>query len=273
VTLAAVTFDLWHTLIKLPPAVEDRYIESQEETLSVILEAAPSVGRSKRGPFVRPKEAAHLAFASAVGRNGQGSPVSALALYAADLAGRKANSELWVRSIEALVQEQPFEEVPGARSQLKRLKAEGYRTAVISNIVGETGKSVRKVMERLDMARFIDSWALSEELPWAKPSPEIFWKALEPLDTPPSDAVHIGDLGSDIYGARAAGFRSPVQFLGAREYGPLYATLCRTSDAIDPPPEHVITSWDELPPLLESLFSDRKSLSGQAPNRRKPRRN
>ncbi len=109
-------------------------------------------------------------------------------------------------------------------------------------------------MERLDLARFIDSWALSDELPWAKPSPEIFWKALEPLAVPPAEAVHIGDLGSDVQGARAAGFRGSVLFLGARAYGPRYASLCRTEDPIDPPPDYVLSSWDELPSLLDSAF-------------------
>jgi FMN phosphatase YigB (HAD superfamily) len=94
-------------------------------------------------------------------------------------------------------------------------------------------------------------------LPWAKPSPEIFWRALEPLATLPSDAVHIGDMSGDVLGARAAGFRGAILFVGARTYGPKYAALCHTGAAIDPPPEHVLSQWNELPALLDSLFAPR----------------
>jgi FMN phosphatase YigB (HAD superfamily) len=266
--LAAVTFDLWHTLIKLSPLVEDRYVQSQERVLAEVVRTSGSTGGPKRGRLVGPEEAAHLALTNAMGQVGKGSPVADIARDAARRAGRVADPERWVQAVEALVEAQPFEEVPGARAQLRRLKEEGYRTAVVSNIVGETGRSVRRVMERLDMARFIDSWALSEELPWAKPAPEIFWRALEPLSTPASEAVHIGDLRSDVYGARAAGFRSQVLFLGARDYGPLYASLCHTGDIIDPEPEHVLVSWDELPPLLAALFTDNASKGRHARRRR-----
>lgn len=163
--------------------------------------------------------------------------------------------ELGVRAIEALVDSQPFEEVRGAREQLRRLKSQGFGTAVITNITGETAGSMRRVMERLGLAQYIDSWAFSDELPWAKPSPEIFWRALEPLATLPSDAVHIGDMRGDVQGARAAGFRGAILFVGARAYGPKYAALCHTDAEIDPPPEHVLSQWNELPALLESLFA------------------
>jgi FMN phosphatase YigB (HAD superfamily) len=255
--LSAVTFDLWHTLIQLSPDGEDRYIEDQEATLAEIVGTSPRLVHPGPGPLVEPNVAARLSLSAAMERQGRGSPIADLAREAARRAGREASVERWTRAVEALVDKAPFEEVPGAREQLRRLVDEGYRTAVVSNLVGETGRSMRRVLERLDMARFIDSWAFSEELPWAKPAPEIFWKALEPIATAPSEAVHFGDLGSDVYGARAAGFRCAVLFSGSRAYGTLYAALCRTEDPIVPPPERVLSSWDDLPPLLESLFDGR----------------
>jgi FMN phosphatase YigB (HAD superfamily) len=252
--LAAVTFDLWHTLIQLSPAAEDRYIELQETTLAEILRQSPRIELPNDALILEPAEAARVTLSSAIGRKGEGSPIQQLARVAAMRAGREPRPDRWSQAVEALVADQPFEEVPEARAQLRRLVRQGYRTAVISNLVGEDGRSMRRVMERLDMARYIESWAFSEELPWAKPAPEIFWRALEPLGVVPSNAVHVGDLGSDVHGARAAGFRCAVQFRGARAYGSRYSALCRTDDPIDPPPDRVLSSWDELPRLLASLF-------------------
>jgi HAD superfamily hydrolase (TIGR01549 family) len=255
--LPAVTFDLWHTLILLAPAAEDRYIESQESILEEIVRSSPRLRHRAPGRVVDPAQAARLAFSAAIGQKGRGSAVGNLAVDAAYRAGREADPTRWVRALDALVDEQPFQAVPGARDQLRRLTDEGYRTAVVSNLVGETGGSMRRVMERLDLAQFIESWAFSDELPWAKPAPEIFWRALEPLATSPSEAVHIGDLGIDVHGARAAGFRCSVLFLGARAYGPRYASLCRAGDPIHPPPDRVLSSWNELPSLLDSVFDER----------------
>lgn len=229
-------------------------MESQEATLSELLLGSAMTGQNGLSKFLSPREAAHHAISAAADRKGKGAPLSDLVQDAAHRAGRQIDSGPAVRAMEALVDVQHFEVVPGAREQLQRLKREGIGTAVVSNISGESGRSIRRVMERLDLAQFIDSWALSEELPWAKPSPEIFWRALEPLNALPSEAVHIGDMGTDIYGARAAGFRAAVLFLGARAYGSKYAALCYTSAAIDPPPNHELSHWSELPPLMESLF-------------------
>ncbi|MCI4354159.1 MAG: HAD family hydrolase [Thermoplasmata archaeon] len=248
----AVTFDLWHTLIQLSPADEDRYIRLQESTLADIIEG--SAPDPQRASSLSAVEAVHTAFASAMARRGRGAPIDGLAIEAARLAGRIPAPDRWVAASARLVDGQRFFAVPGARAQLEQLSLAGSRTAVVSNLVGESGRSMRRVLDRLDLSRFIESWALSDELPWAKPAPEIFWHALAPLTTAPSAAVHIGDLASDIQGARAAGFRASVQFVGAREYGPLYAALCRTDDPIEPPPDRVLSSWAGLPSLLEGLF-------------------
>jgi HAD superfamily hydrolase (TIGR01549 family) len=250
-----VTFDIWHTLIQLDPTAEDRYLERQEALLAEIVRSSPTAPRAPGSPApVDPLEAAQRSFSAAVERPGRGSPVVGLAHDAARRAGRIPQPERWLAAIEELVGAQSFEAVPGAADQLDRLRRLGYRVGVVSNLVGETGRSIHRVLDRLGLSRSIESWALSEELPWAKPAPEIFWKALEPLATGPADAVHIGDLGADIDGARAAGFRAAVLFEGARRYGPLYARLCHADRPIDPPPLHRLSRWDELPALLPRLF-------------------
>ncbi len=249
-----VTLDVWHTLVKLAPAREDQYLARQEVALAEVVRSSPRVRRNGPDSAVDPGEAARLAFYAAYHRPGRGSPVVELARDAARRAGRTPRPRQWLRAVAASVAALPFEEVAGARSELQRLRHEGYRTAVVSNLVGETGVSMRAVLRRLDMDRFIESWAFSDELPWAKPAPQIFWRAIAPLGATPTEAVHVGDLGPDVQGARAAGFRGAVLFRGAKEYGPRYSEVCRTNAPIEPPPDLVLDSWKDFPRLLDSLF-------------------
>ena len=253
--MRAVTLDVWHTLVQLSPAAEDLYLEQQVAALAGVVAASPRLPAAElEGPAASPHEAARDAFEAASRLGARGAPVARLAVDAARRAGRVANAARWIEAIERLVEAQPFEAVPGVASALEGLADRGYRTAVVSNLVGETGPCMRRILDRLGLARYIESWAFSEELPWAKPAPEIFWQALAPLETAPSDAIHIGDLASDVLGARAAGFRCAVQFLGARDYGKEYARLCGAHVAIDPPPEAMLEHWSGLPRLLDRVF-------------------
>ena len=249
-----VTFDLWHTLIQLAPAAEDRYLERQEALLADLLRTSPEISDA-RDP-VSPERAARDALAAASRRAGAGTggPVGRVAEDAAERAGRRARPGEWERRVEAVVEDLAFEEVTGARDELADLRSRGYRIAVVSNLVGETGRSMRRVLERLGMARFVESWAFSDELPWAKPAPEIFWEALRSLGASPSDAAHVGDLASDVQGARAAGFRGVLLFRGARAYGDRYAALFRTDEVVDPPADGVLSEWSELSARLSELY-------------------
>jgi FMN phosphatase YigB (HAD superfamily) len=266
-----VTLDVWHTLVKLAPAREDQYLQRQEAALAEVVGSSPRVRSNRPDPEVTPDEAARRAFYAANHRPGRGSPVVELVRDAARRAGRTPRPRQWLRAVEAYVAALPFEEVTGARSVLQRLRHEGYRTAVVSNLVGETGISMRAVLRKLDMDRFIESWAFSDELPWAKPAPQIFWHAIAPLDATPTEAVHVGDLGPDVQGARAAGFRGAVLFRGAKDYGARYSEVCRTNAPIEPPPDLVLDSWSDLPRLLDSLFPATRRRGARPPARGRAR--
>lgn len=73
--MAAVTFDLWHTLIQLSPTSEDCYVENQEIAIAEVLRDSPREAHSARGRLVNPMEAAHLAFSAAVARGGRERPL------------------------------------------------------------------------------------------------------------------------------------------------------------------------------------------------------
>jgi putative hydrolase of the HAD superfamily len=95
--------------------------------------------------------------------------------------------------------------LPEAREALETLRRLGLRLAVVSNSNG----SVARLLEALDLARWLDAVVDSGVVGFEKPDPRIFRAAAEALGVEPAEAVHVGDLYSvDVAGARAAGARA-----------------------------------------------------------------
>ena len=91
---------------------------------------------------------------------------------------------------------------PEAERVLRRLRARGLGTGVVSNSNG----SVRAILEELGLARHLDFVLDSSVVGVEKPDPRIFLMALETARVAPAEAVYVGDLYSvDVLGARGAG--------------------------------------------------------------------
>jgi HAD superfamily hydrolase (TIGR01549 family) len=99
-----------------------------------------------------------------------------------------------------------WEAVPGdVVPALVRLRGGGRRLAVVSNSDG----TVRRVLERLGLARHFTAILDSAEEGIEKPDPRLFRLALERTGGSPEEAVHVGDLYHvDVVGARGAGVRA-----------------------------------------------------------------
>jgi len=96
--------------------------------------------------------------------------------------------------------------IPDMVALARRLRADGVRTAVVSNSEGRLAELLAEIGIADAFEHVIDSGRLGIE----KPDPRIFAHALELLgvarDTP---AVHVGDSWSaDVGGALAAGWRA-----------------------------------------------------------------
>lgn len=91
---------------------------------------------------------------------------------------------------------------PGAVEALRRLRAAGMRTAIVSNF----DSRLRRILEELAITDAFDAVAISAEIGAEKPNPVIFEAACAALDLPPSACVHVGDdRRNDVFGARDAG--------------------------------------------------------------------
>jgi HAD superfamily hydrolase (TIGR01549 family) len=93
---------------------------------------------------------------------------------------------------------------PDALRTIARLRAEGYRIAVIGN------QPARRQAELETIGVRPDAMAMSDALGVAKPNPAFFESALRVMGGPtPADVAYVGDrVDNDVGPARTAGLRS-----------------------------------------------------------------
>ncbi|MEP6864140.1 MAG: HAD-IA family hydrolase [Deltaproteobacteria bacterium] len=131
------------------------------------------------------------------------------------IAGAGAPSDTIGRAVEWLWEQQTAQNLFRAPiadmvALARRLRADGVRTAVISNSEGRLAELLAEIGIADAFEHVIDSGRLGIE----KPDPRIFAHALELLGVAPGQlidtpAVHVGDSWSaDVGGALAAGWRA-----------------------------------------------------------------
>ena len=108
--------------------------------------------------------------------------------------------------------------VPGVRAGLRLLRAYGVRTGVVTNQSGigrgllgadQVYRVNRRVEELLGP---FDGWFVCPHHPGAgcrcrKPRPGLVLAAAQRLGVPPAACAVVGDIGADMWAARAAGAR------------------------------------------------------------------
>ncbi len=85
---------------------------------------------------------------------------------------------------------------------LSQLKAAGYKLGVASNSVRRT---VEEMMERSDLARYLDVMISNEDVSRAKPDPEMYLAAMDRLGVRPEEMVIVEDNENGVKAATAAG--------------------------------------------------------------------
>jgi histidinol-phosphate phosphatase family protein len=109
--------------------------------------------------------------------------------------------------------------MPGAREALERLRVAGVKTAVVSNQSGIgrgllTADQVDAVNRRIEeLLGPLGPWLTCPHLPGdgcgcRKPAPGLVLRAARALGVDPGRCVVVGDIGSDVEAARAAGARA-----------------------------------------------------------------
>jgi histidinol-phosphate phosphatase family protein len=109
--------------------------------------------------------------------------------------------------------------MPGARAALDRLRARGILVGVVSNQSGVargllTPEQVEAVNRRLEeLLGPVDSWAVcphgqDDGCACRKPAPGLVLQVAAELGVAPKECVVVGDIGSDVEAALAAGARA-----------------------------------------------------------------
>jgi FMN phosphatase YigB (HAD superfamily) len=262
--MEAVTLDLWHTLIYLRPEAEEDYMRSQVELATAALERAPvrPSGRSlPRGELRRTFEEEYEAAVKA-SEDGRTVTPAEQFLTAAERTDRLVRAEDYLTGLKAKVESMPFAVAPGAGEFVRGLRQDGYRVAIISNTVGEPGRYLLPVLREMEFHPYVESYVFSDELPWTKPNPAIFRKALEQIGSTAAEAVHVGDGWSDIEGARRTGYRAGILFRGLHEYGEKYKELFLAKNWDAPRADHRADRLDQVGRLVREILPPPASSGG-----------
>lgn len=99
-----------------------------------------------------------------------------------------------------------YRPVPGALDLLNQLAANNCRVGIVTNhtLLEQTTK-----LDRIGIARYVETLVVPEAIGFSKPDPRIFEAALTELGGTPERSVMIGDSWtSDIMGARKLGLHA-----------------------------------------------------------------
>lgn len=94
---------------------------------------------------------------------------------------------------------------PGVVEGLRRLRAAGWKLAVVSN---KHGPAVRAILEQFEMAGLFDRLVGGGDTGRLKPDPEPVYQVMAEMGAVAADTWVIGDHWTDLDAARAAGVHS-----------------------------------------------------------------
>lgn len=200
----AVTFDCWKTLIE-----ERRWEIAHGLRVAALERAAALAGRSlEPGEATRAFDAAWMRHMSLWTRE-VATGAREVAHWALEELGLAPEGEAFPPLLEAFEEASHSGEVlplAGARETLVTLEAAGIRRALICDTGLTPGRVVRELLDRVGLLEGLEVTIFSDEWSLPKPHPRVFEAALEALDVPAAEAVHVGDLRrTDVAGARGVG--------------------------------------------------------------------
>jgi len=254
--MPAVTLDLWHTLMYLPPEDEEAYMTHQIALGQEVLRSSPRLPGAPELSDADLGRAFERAYTDAVTEGVEGRTVTPAEqlVRAAKETGRAADPRAYLARLRTEVEGTPFRVAPGALDLLAELRGVGYRVGMISNTIGEPGVFLRPILAKMGFDRYVEAYVFSDEHPWTKPSPEIFRVALDRLQVEAPEAVHVGDGWADIEGARRAGFRGAILFTGLHSYGDRYRKMFLTEVPGERPAEYRTDRLDGVGPIVRRLL-------------------
>lgn len=237
--IAAVTFDFWNTIARVPPgtmsdvrrravaaACEAHGVEVEAELLARTLEevGARYQGSWEVGEHFHPDEGVEML-------------VRALGI---EEAAREAVGEAFLGA----AREVEIGLAPDVDYALEALRERGVRIGIVCDVGFTGGETLRGLLAGRGLLEHFSGWAFSDEVGHYKPSPRMFEAALDALGARPQESIHIGDLRrTDIAGAAAFGMKT-VRYKGLHDDQDVGS---------GPEADFVLDSHRDLPGLVDRL--------------------
>ncbi len=146
-------------------------------------------------------------------------------------------------ALDGLIARSPVRIAPGASRALAEIRQAGVPLGLVSNLLHETGRGARELLEAFGILGEYSVTVFSDEHPWSKPGPEPFRFALSRMRVPAAQAAHVGDLSYDVIGATRAGMGAFL-YTGLHRFEP--PRLRELALAAAPGAPHV-ARWSDLP--------------------------
>ena len=221
-TIRAVTFDLWDTIVhddSDEPKRAARGLRSKrDERRHLLWQALEAAAPTPLERVILAYDTADAGFNLVWKELHINWTVEQRLRVALNGLGRSLPASAFARLIEATGRMEidvPPDPVAGIADALAEL-AGRYRLAVVSDAIVTPGANLRLLLERYDLARHFSGFAFSDEVGRAKPDRAMFEAAAAALGVGLDEIVHVGDREhNDVKGPHALGARA-VLFTAAR---------------------------------------------------------
>lgn len=243
-TVRAVTFDFWQTL------VSERRGDMRAMQIDRWVDTLADAGQPRtREQLVAAFDANWVVFEERWRYNHGQYGAADSVTFVTDHLGVELADGLHARLLDTfrvVGESAPLELAPGVERCLRALRDAGVAIGIVCD-VGLTGAPIlRRRLEGFGLLGYFSAWAFSDETGWFKPAAGAFEPALGGLGVSAAEAAHVGDNErTDVAGAKALGMTA-VQFTGLASIGAWLPEQEPGALA-----DHVIDDLAELPAVLK----------------------
>ena len=244
-TLKAVTFDFWSTLVDGNITPERTAARLARLHAAIVGAGHACTAEELKAGFQRAFERITAEARDSLRDIGPPGRWSVLAAELGIPEGLIAY-EVVEHAYEDITLEPLPDPMPHVHVAVEAMKAAGYHLAVICNTGMAGGRVLREVLRRHGLFDFFEVTVFSNEFGVAKPHPSIFEHTLAALGgIAPAQALHVGDLEElDVEGARRAGIHSARYVPDAQE-------------PVQTDADFVVTDWRDFAQQV-AVFSERQ---------------
>ncbi|MBM3925098.1 MAG: HAD family hydrolase [SAR202 cluster bacterium] len=209
---AAVTLDLWQTLILDDRELGERRAQLRIDRVEGILKAEGAAFSQERLWHAYRETLSYCAVIRDSGRDISfddqiWSFVERISAGLGSRISRRARAELG-QAYDRAFFDYPPPMHPEASRMIGELKGRGYKLGVVSNTGATSGTTMREYLGQMGVLGYFDTLVFSDEARLAKPNTKIYQSAMKALGVSPECAVHVGDdPRNDVAAAKLAGMR------------------------------------------------------------------